>query len=163
MEYRTDLLGSLGEKYVKFKLAQIEIDSITLPYSFDFDIYTNNNLRLEIKTSNKRTQNFAYNKNGKKYSYERNYWGFNNYKRDINKKMVKRNRDCDFFILLCIEKYEFKSYIVPKSIIKSKRTITIYDNKTIKDSLYSKYLERWDLLKVNPLSTFEMMRETREV
>jgi len=46
-EHKNDkLLGTFGEKYVQLKLSEMGIDSVKMPSSFHFDIYTNNNHRI---------------------------------------------------------------------------------------------------------------------
>ena len=109
-------IGNIGENYVMFKLSLLKISAIKLSPEFDFDIYTTNNLRIEVKTSRLSKRKQISKKNGKQYIYELESYIFHNYKRHRNNneiKQISRDRKCDFFILVCIDDFFNikKSYI----------------------------------------------------
>lgn len=139
----THIVGLIGERFVQSRLAKFGIDSIKLNSSFDFDIYTTNNLRIEVKTS---VLGFKNNSRGK-YNYSLvPFYQFHNYKKN-KEKMVKRERSCDFFVFVCLNN-DFKphrTYIIPKVKVKDRRNICIYPDSKRKNK-WDNYLEKWELL-----------------
>ena len=148
-------LGYLGEMYVLYKLAKFGISATSLPNHHDYDIITEHNLRIEVKTATIQT---AIRRKKTKKGYTdtpRNLWQFHNGKRSINcigNKSIsyeysKRDRDCDFFVLVCMDKEMniVRTYVVPKEIIGNKINMVAGE----KDLGYlSPYKNRWDELKL---------------
>ena len=60
-------------------------------------------------------------------------------------KYIKRNRDCDFFIFVCLLDNEVeRAYIVPSKVVKDKQIINIGEA----DKGYTApYLNKWDLIQ----------------
>ena len=139
-------IGYIGEMHVLYKLSMMNISAMKLHNSFDFDIYTNNNRRIEVKTSVLRYKKHNSKTNRKDYKSLTQTWEFHNYTRDKNRNYINRNRKCDFFIFVCLneEQKPIKTYIVPKDVIGEKMRISIpQSNKT----MYSNFLEKWESIK----------------
>ncbi|MBS3165181.1 hypothetical protein J4439_07165, partial [Candidatus Woesearchaeota archaeon] len=60
-------LGELGMLLVREQLVRLGLFSVEMPKRFDFDLYTNNDLRIEVKSARRRTDTVR--KQGK-YEYE---------------------------------------------------------------------------------------------
>lgn len=120
---RCVLLGPLGEHYVMFKLLQKGLQCIKPdPMMADYDIYVENRARIEVKTSQLKKQYH------KKFKTTQECWHFSNHKtRGVKKVVTTIDRNCDFFIFVCLdEKFNVaKTFIVPKEIIKTRRSISV--------------------------------------
>jgi len=149
MSYNKVETGEYGENYVLYKLSELRIPAVKLPPTFDFDIYTNNNVRIEVKTG--RLLNGKRQIKGKWYLNKR--WTFANHNvkwahnnGDIKVKLSNRDRHCDFFICLCLDENDkiVREYIIPKNVVGNKRLICIYQGN--KKSYTEQYRDRWDLI-----------------
>jgi hypothetical protein len=144
-------IGYLGEIYTMYKLATLNIKSSKLNNFHDYDIITESNIKLEIKTSSPciRTIKTPLVDGGYTVTYKTIYQFTNHTTKTtcidgkIIREYTKRNRTCDFYILVCLNKAKdkiIKTYIVPESEITKSKLIVIY--KTNKE----KYREKWDLI-----------------
>ena len=146
-------IGWLGETFVLYKLAKLGIKAVNLSNNFDYDLLTNNNLKIEIKTSRPTT---CKDKKNEKIYY-RDRWQFLNYKRvyenvtylNTKYKNIKRNRNCDFYIFVCLneENNIEKCYVIDKNTIKDKQCITIPRKIKRSTAKLQKFEEKWESLK----------------
>lgn len=149
-------IGYIGEAYVLYKLALMGIKAIKLSVDHDYDFLTERDIRIEVKTA-RPTKSKKFQK-GKWYEWT--VWSFQNNKmkvKYIKDGMVKftpirRNRKCDFFILVCLNKDStpLKEYIVPKEVMGTTKSICIRDEESRKcpnKSKWDKYRDKWDLIK----------------
>lgn len=147
-------LGELGLVLVKEQLIRIGLYAVEMPKEFDFDLYTNNNLRLEVKSARKRTDTVQ--KQQGKYEYEQTSWTFNNSFQNAafrrkGVKVAREQRLCDFYILVCFDQdcIVERFYIVPSGLINHQcRIISIPENKTNRPSRsrYASFLNDWNML-----------------
>lgn len=107
---------------------------------FDYDLLTNQNIKIEVKTST--IHNEKPNKNSSK-NYKRDYWSFRN---------CVKERDCDFYCFICLSenlKIE-KMFVVPQSKISERNAISIPREfkmvKTYNNFSLKYYEDRIDLL-----------------
>jgi len=149
MSYNKVETGEYGENYVLYKLSELRIPAVKLPPTFDFDIYTNNNLRIEVKTG--RLLDGRRQIKGKWYLNKR--WTFANHNiswkcdnGSMKSTISNRDRHCDFFICLCLDDNDkiVREYIIPKDVVGKKRLICIGQNN--KKSYTEQYKDRWDLI-----------------
>ena len=150
-------LGELGMLLVREQLVRLGLFSVEMPKRFDFDLYTNNDLRIEVKSARRRTDTVR--KQGK-YEYEQSSWTFNNSFQDASTlraggAAARGKRLCDFYVLVCFDqdcKVE-RFYVVPNGIINHQsKFISIPDNKTSRPSKsrYTSFLNSWSLLLPTP-------------
>ncbi len=148
-----DKVANIGENYVMYKLATLGIRSQKMLVFNDYDLLAGNGARIEVKTS---TIQAVVDKRRKKH-YKRKFWAFTNNiekwkfdKGKISKSYYKRDRECDFFALVCLNNQFkiIKCFIVPKTFVGTKAVITIplvnkkFNKRSVKD-----YEEKWDLIK----------------
>lgn len=140
-------IGFMGECYVLYKFSTLGIKGENLKDLFDYDILLDNGCKIEVKTSKINTASKkVLNKN-----YEWDRWQFHNHILDNKtQKTYKRDRACDFFILICLDKNEkiCNCFIVPKAEITKSQSITIPVNSN-RTQRYDKYKENWDLIVKN--------------
>ncbi len=149
-------IGFLGECWVQFKLAQRSLKSVNLSdgLGFDYDLLVENGLKIEVKTSVIRNAGKKkITKSRGPVTYDMYLWQFCNTKqttKHIGHKTLrctwrKRDRDCDFFALVCLDKNlnVVKNYIVPKNVVGNRSLIAIHRHHK---GMFAKYLEKWDLL-----------------
>lgn len=140
-------LGYIGESYVILELAKRGIKCQKLNHIFDFDLLLSNNLKVEVKTSS-----IIIPKDHRRKGYVRKIWQFNNYKRIGNKRVIGRNRKCDFYVFVCFgENKKPKKYlIVPSIVIKNRLSITFPVERKMRTDNYEFSLDdfegKWDLL-----------------
>lgn len=146
-------IGYLGECYVILELAKKGIFAQKVYDLFDFDLLVNQGLKVEVKTSSINQVKSSVRKNG---DYKlANIWQFRNYEnQSYDKGRIKRpttkgrNRECDFYVFVCLDKFDkpLKYFIVPSNIIKTKECITIRcePKKPYELSIFE---NRWDLLE----------------
>lgn len=146
-------VGIIGEFYVQYRLAKEGISSYLVPMRQDYDILTQNDQRIEVKTATPSIQKKIY----KEQTYSWELWQFRNARMKLksikNKTLAyeteKRDRNCDYYIFVCLgpDYTPVKCFIVPNEVIKDKMCIVIQKdyNSFLKD-----YEERWDLLKTIP-------------
>lgn len=152
-KYNKVQTGYIGETFVLYQLARYKTPAILCPTSFDYDILTDKGLRIEVKTSIITSGN----KKVKGKEYENRKWAFTNQQQIYQKgeqkdnmrfsrnKLSRRDRQCDFFIFVCLDKKcnPLKSYVVPKSIVKDRSGITIPE---MNDCEFTEYYEKWELI-----------------
>lgn len=137
----TQELGFLAETLVMVELSRRGIYSVRLPPLFDFDLYCSNNARIEVKSC------------GHPYSYygPTKSWRFSNHKSKkkringvIKSTKVKRDRKCDYFVLVGFDGDNSPNYfILPKDIVKDRQAIAI---STIPGYKHWNYHNKWDLI-----------------
>ena len=94
--------GFIGECYAMYKLALMGIVSANVGF-MDYDILAANEARVEVKTAKLRTVR------DKRVNTTRDVWNFTNTSRSFHyesnrvyfRGAVKRDRKCDFFVLVC--------------------------------------------------------------
>ena len=148
-----DKVANIGETYVMYKLATLGIRSQKMLVFNDYDLLAGNGARIEVKTS---TIQSVVDKRRKKH-YERKFWSFTNniekWKFDngnISKSYCKRDRDCDFFVLVCLDNKcnIIKCFIVPKKFVGTTTVITIpLVNKKFNKRSVRDYEGKWNLIK----------------
>ncbi len=141
------MLGYVGECYVKLELAKRGLYAQRMHKDFlqDYDLLLSNGLTVEVKTSS-----IIIAKDHRRKNYSREVWGFNNYKRVDGGKMVGRHRECDYFILVCMDKKSkpIRYLIVPSMIISSRQAITIpVKRKLTKEFSIDEYENKWEFLE----------------
>lgn len=151
--YSPSQTGYIGETYVLYKLAQYKMPAIVCPASFDYDILTANGLRLEIKTGRlRKIKDKRVNKEKYRFTWEFANHGsktagayYKNNRTYVMYAQIKRNRDCDFFIFVCMDKkYKIiRTYVVPKDIIGKRKLITIPFNG---GGTLNEYYDKWELI-----------------
>lgn len=135
-----NLFGYSGETLVLDILASKGIQGVILPDFFDFDIFTNTNLRIEVKAANITLDKDKRCKEG----HTREVWQFLNCSKKVkgikNKQYSysyqSRLRNCDFYIFLCFRESRLEcSYVVLSDFIGNIKQIrfSYVENK------YSKY------------------------
>ncbi len=155
-------LGFLGECTVMSELAKIGIFSQKLDSNFDFDILTDAGERVEVKSSTpiwSKSGNSGTHKTKKDYfhrSYQfTNAFTLKKYNRIEGYRAIssRRDRQCDFFILICFE-LDYKVnrfYVIPKEVIGMKSVINVpYIRKRPPRSKIDlrPYVNNWGLLKI---------------
>ena len=144
--------GRIGEYYVLYKLATLNIHAIKVSDHFSFDLLTKDGKRIEVKTATLQLRK-------RKYKDRVNTWwdwGFVNRKLSYHSysngaaryKYSKLDRKCDYFVCVCLDKTREnieRCYIIPKKIVGNKSGIVV--GISDKKHKYDKYLERWDLLE----------------
>lgn len=144
-------IGRIGVNWVFYQLARIKQCGVKVDELFDYDIISSTNKRLEVKTSTHKTR--TKKRGGGSYSWKS--WSFLNsddgyyfdkhgFKRH---KPVARDRECDFFIFVCLDdKYGVKaSYVVPKDIIGTRKSIVIGDSR--EKGWLNEYKNNWEQLR----------------
>lgn len=149
-----DLVGYIGEHYVLYKLALLGVKAHKMPNVYDFDILTQGEVRIEVKTSRESSVN---RKTRKGTLYESKVWQFANHAIKmkcksgvVTQQYSNRNRNCDFYVLVCLNKEGkkvLKSYIIPKKKMTLAQQIQIYDGSSSRKSRYEDFLNTWELLK----------------
>lgn len=136
-------LGYLGECYVILELAKRNMFSTKLHDRFDFDLITNNGLRIEVKTAKLSEKYYPLRKDGNITIYNR--WIFRNGGK-VEKDNISRN--CDFYIFVCLDilNNPIKYFIIPSKIVDKKQTIA-FPHKSKKYSQWSDFENKWDLIK----------------
>jgi len=147
-------VGYIGEHYVLYKLALLGIKAHKMPNVYDFDILTQGEVKIEVKTAreslvNRRTR--------KGTPYKSKVWQFANHKIKvkcdggiITQQYFNRQRNCDFYVFVCLDRKGrriVKSYIVPAECLTKAQQIQIYDGSSPRRSRYENYQEKWELLK----------------
>ena len=156
MENNLSRLGYFGEMHVLYKLAKLDVFATLMPHRHDYDIITENDIRIEVKTSIVRNAVKKVKRKKGMMKYPRNIWQFNNAKKkltnagnkSLNYEYSKRDRDCDIFVLICLDKDRkiVREYIVPKRVIGQRKLIIAGE----KDLGYlAEYKNRWDLITSN--------------
>lgn len=140
-------IGYIGEYWALYKLSTINKKGVLLPPTFDYDIITNDDIRIEVKSARPTT--------ARKGKSSRDIWNFLNQKRELDYlngkqttyKAVKRNRNCDFFIFVCFDKSDnvVCEYVLPKSEIGERQMISIPVEP--KHTRFKNYKNRWDLIE----------------
>lgn len=155
-------LGFLGDCIVMLELGKLGIYAQKMDSNFDFDIMTDAGERIEVKAgtpSMHKAGNSKSHKTHKDYfhkSYQfTNRFMIKNYNKEIGytEKVGKRDRECDFFIFVCLE-VDYKVnrfYIVPKEVIGTKSMIHMPYIRKIppRGKLDLRpYVNNWGLLKI---------------
>jgi|SRR3989344_26159 len=148
-------IANIGECYTLYKLAQLGIKAIKVSELFEFDLLAHNNIRIEVKTAIMRKTIKRVQRKKGLMTYSWNIWEFCNTAQQakslgngrVEYKNIKRNRMCDFFVFVCLDKdYNLiKSYIIPKEMVRDRRIIVMGEKE--EGNLYNTYKERWDLIK----------------
>jgi hypothetical protein len=158
-KYNKVEVGYIGETYVLHQLAKYKTSAIFSPITFDFDILTEDNIRIEVKTARLMTGKKKYFSKKKDILElkESSRWQFANQSRKydgviykhksswVRYKFSKRDRNCDFFVFVCMdENYNIvRTYIIPKEIIGNREIIVIpYKN----DNYLTEYYDKWELI-----------------
>lgn len=141
---KTFEVGYLGECYVQLELAKRSVFIQKLFNNFDYDFLVSNGLKIEVKTSTP-----IMHKDKRKGRKNRAVWSFNNHK-NSGKKMVRRDRKCDFYVFVCLSNTlrPLRFYIIPNKIITSKYSFHIMQDEEI-NSIFSKYKNKWNLITEN--------------
>jgi hypothetical protein len=118
-------IGNIGETFIIHELSKKGIYSIKLNPLFDYDILTQNNQGIEVKTSTIRVEK------SKKKSYYYLFRINNNHK-----SMIKK---FDYYAFVCLdENHQIeKYYFVPKEVIKGRKIISI--PRTFKQNLKNRF------------------------
>ncbi len=115
-------VGNIGEKYVMYLFSKMFLECFKLPATFNYDLITENGIRIEVKTSMIHKE-----KPGKhsRLEYSRDYWSFNN--QESKKTFYK---DFDYYIFICLnEKLNVeKLFCVPRIVINNRIIISIPKN-----------------------------------
>ncbi len=150
------LTGYIGECYVAYELAKRGIKAQRMDnFVVNYDFITTDGIRIEVKASRP-----IVSWNGAK-THKTMMWGWNNGK-DIydckggalHKKIVKIDRDCDFFIFVGMDedKNVKKVFIVPKEIIGDRMAIHEPVDRKHKNKFgefhLSDYENKWDLISL---------------
>jgi len=143
--------GYLGEMHVLYKLATLNIKAISLPNMFEYNLLTENDIRIEIKTSS-----IVLDRDKRKENYCREIWQFQNNSRittysgnnSSTYEIKKRDRNCDFFAFVCLNEENGVEtvYVVPKEIIGKMQIITIPKIPKTKRVKLREYKEKWNLI-----------------
>ena len=153
---KSQKIGYIADCYVMLELARRNIYSQKLFSYFDYDLLAENDIRIEVKSSNISIIR------DKRCKTERKVWSFNNYEvvKFIDRvKRISRGRDrrCDFFVFVGFgENYiPKKFFVVPKEVVGNRIAVTIPVNrvsvKKSTDVCFEQYDGRWDLI-VNKVS-----------
>jgi len=148
-------IGHLGECYVMYSLATLGTKAMKVPDSLDFDLLTNDPIKIEVKTGVERVE--VRKRPTKKEGFfcitDRPHWQFANNKSKIifcngNAKHINlgRKRICDYYVLVCLKinlKVE-KTYIIPSEVVNHRRLIKI---GTTDKGMFEKYNETWHLIR----------------
>jgi hypothetical protein len=151
MKLTSNQIGHMGEMYVLYKLFLFGIRAIQLHDMFDYDLLTQEDIKIEVKTSS-----IVLDKDKRKVNYKREIYHFLNYKRTLNYIKGKkfeyiddfRIRKCDFYILLCLdESQEVESvYIVPNDVIHNRKLITIPRFPKNDKFMLTQFKNNWNLI-----------------
>ena len=150
-------IGEYGCLLARIELIKRGIVCITMnPVFYDFDLYTNNNKRIEIKTANLQTSKVIK----RQGEYIQESWTFNlakwSYKKKKDKPRLKR--DCDYYVLVCLNLLSNaeRFYVVPNAEINhNKRILTIHRNKKElfnSKSKWVQYKNNWEQINSPPQS-----------
>ena len=135
--------GRLGELYVEEELIKRGIFSMKTTIYSGFDLLTETNKRIEVKTS--KYSKFKSKKNGKEYFY--GAWGFvTNNTNEFCKKYNPCSRNYEYLVLVCLDKERkpVRFYIIPKEVIGKRKIVRIWESKSYRlGSKYDKYLNNW--------------------
>jgi len=145
-------LGYIGERLVLYELALRNIRATKLPNFFDYDLITENGVKIEVKTAQLQKK---IHKNKRVENHVMEAWTFSNHKTTYKTMKIvngeklasynleKRDRHCDFYTFVCWSNQGCITYVVPNSEIRDKKGICIYSNG---NSRLQEYRERWELI-----------------
>ena len=163
-ERSTADLGYIGETYVIAKLiCDYNIVSVKVPQQFfSYDLITNNNKRLEVKTARPISKEKRY----KKKTYKWLVWQFTRQPRQIRPESLS-----NFVVCVAFESQELSEtplcFIIPSDKLvnpKTRKPLQVWSikkkPKTRESSKYWEYKNRWDLITNKDNKKAEMKSPT---
>lgn len=153
-------LSLVGEQYVILKLLQHKIRCDKLSIVHDYDLLTEDGVRIEVKTSSPaiRIEELPGGT-----TMRRTSWNFVNFirggtsddKKEALRHGIGRDRNCDFYAFVCMDEQgePERTYIVPNAEIGTLGHIAIEDlrRSSGNGSKYGKYKDAWWLLTTKRL------------
>lgn len=112
-------IGCIGEMWVMFQLSLRGIFSQKQNILFDYDLLTNNNIQIKVKTSTIHNETPGPNSSE---DYKREYWLFAN--------QEGRKRNCNFYCFVGLDEnlQPEKTFIIPADLIGEREMISIPRN-----------------------------------